>query len=115
MRELDMGCRKVRARLVEGALPLTRRERRHLARCPGCRSELARYESLDEGLQALETMTAVPPAGLEQELTAIPARYGRRRVRGHLARNRTTYAGGLAAAAAAAAYWRTRSRRLAAA
>jgi hypothetical protein len=115
LRELDMGCQKVRARLAEREIPLTRRERRHLARCPGCRAELARYESLDDGLRALETMTAVPPAGLEQELAAIPARYGRRRVRGHLARNRTTYAGGLAVAAAAAAYWRTRSRRLAAA
>jgi anti-sigma factor RsiW len=110
-----MRCRTVRERLVERETPLTRRERRHLARCPGCRAELARYDSLDEGRQALETMTAVPPAGLEQELMAIPARYGRRRVRGHLVRNRTTYAGGLAVAAAAAAYWRTRSRRLAAA
>ena len=115
MKELDMECQKVRARLVERETPLTRRERRHLERCSGCQAELARYESLDEGLQALETMTSVPPAGLEQELTAIPARYGRRRVRGHLARNRSTYAGGLAVAAAAAAYWRTRSRRLAAA
>jgi hypothetical protein len=115
LKELDMECRKVRERLVELEVPLTRRERRHLARCAGCRAELARYDSLDEGLGALETMTAVPPAGLEQELTAIPARHGRRRVRGHLARNRNTYAGGLAVAAAAAAYWRSRSRRLAAA
>jgi hypothetical protein len=115
LREPDMRCRRVRERLVELEVPLSGRERRHLARCPGCRAELARYDSLDEGLGALETMTAVPPAGLEQELMAIPARYRRRRVRGHLARNRGTYAGGLAVAAAAAAYWRSRSRRLAAA
>jgi hypothetical protein len=107
-----MRCHTVRERFLEFETPPSRRERRHLAGCAACQAEWDRYESVDEGLRALEARTAIPPAGLEQELAAIPSRFGRR---GHLLRNRTTVAGSVAVAAAAAAYWRTRSRRLAAA
>ena len=109
-----MRCHTVRERFLEFDTPPSRRERRHLAGCAACQAEWDRYESVDEGLRALETRTAIPPAGLEQELAAIPSRFGRRRVSGNLLRSRTTVAGSVAVAAAAAAYWRTR-RRLAAA
>ena len=100
-------------------------ERRHLARCPECSGELARYESLVAAMGALEARTAAPPAGLVRELRSIPARrFVRRRaalrargMSGHLVRNRGAYLGGAVAIAgtAVATLWSVRSRRLAAA
>jgi anti-sigma factor RsiW len=92
--------------------------RRHLARCPECRAELARYESLGAGYSALTEVTSEPPPGLLKALQAIPESGGRLAdVRTHVARNRKAYAGGVAAVVGAglagAALWRSRSRRYA--
>lgn len=92
--------------------------RRHLARCPDCRAELARYESLRSGYAGLTALTSDPPPGLLRSLQAIPS--GGRRltdVRTHVARNQRAYAGGaaavLGAGVAGAVLWRSRSRRFA--
>lgn len=91
--------------------------RRHLSRCPECRSELERYESLRSGLATMRDVHAEPPAELLATLTAIPSHGAAgTRVRTHIARNRRAYAGGLAVAvvgAAGAALWRSRRSRLA--
>ena len=93
--------------------------RRHLARCPECRAEAARYEALMGTLGGLRSVAAEPPARLLRSLQAIPAGGGRiEGVRTHLARNPRAYAGGAAAMVAtgalgAALVWRSRSRRYA--
>jgi anti-sigma factor RsiW len=92
--------------------------RRHLARCPGCRAEAGRYETLMTATAGLQTLAAEPPPGLLTTLRAIPQGRGRLdEVRTHVARNRKAYAGGAAAMVATglagALVWRTRSRRLA--
>jgi predicted anti-sigma-YlaC factor YlaD len=101
--------------------------RSHLAECEACRIELARYERLLDSLSGLESLTYEPPPELVGALLAIPreapglteAVRGRAvAVRGHVARNRRAYVGGVGialAGAAGAALWRSRSRRLAAA
>jgi hypothetical protein len=96
--------------------------RRHLSRCPDCRSEMRRYETLLRSLEALRSTTAEPPPELLRALAAIPevASLGhvmRERADAlteHLARHRRVYAGGMAVAlagAAGAALWRSRARR----
>lgn len=93
--------------------------RRHLSRCPDCRTELADYETLRSSLGELKAVHAEPPAALFASLTAIPhSGHSVDRVRTHVARNRRAYAGGLAVAvvgAAGAALWRSRRSRLVAA
>lgn len=93
--------------------------RRHLSRCAGCRQDLEAYESLRETLGALRFAAADPPPDLLRKLTAIPSEGpATERVRTHVARHRSAYAGGLAVAvvgAAGAALWRSRRSRLAAA
>ena len=89
--------------------------RRHLARCPDCKEELARYEMLNTSLAGLVHQTAEPPPGLLASLEAIPSRSSRvDRVVGHVERNRKVYVGAGVAVlgAAGAALWRNRSRRL---
>ena len=91
--------------------------RRHLSRCPECRAELERYESLRTNLVTMRDVHAEPPPELLSALNAIP-REGpaATRVRTHIARNRRAYAGGLAVAvvgATGAALWRSRRSRLA--
>ncbi len=91
--------------------------RRHLARCPECKAELAAYEQLRASLAAMESATVAPPRGLMTALLQIPQQVNRvDQVRTHLARNRKQYLGGaavLAAGAIGAAALRTRSRRIA--
>lgn len=90
--------------------------RRHLSRCPDCRTELARYDSLVELLGGLELHTAEPPPGLAVALAAIPAGAGRvESLRTHVTRNRRAYLGGAAVvvAGAAGAALLQRRRRLA--
>lgn len=91
--------------------------RRHLARCPECKAELAAYEQLRVSLSAMESATVAPPRGLMTALIQIPGQANRvEQVRTHLARNRKQYIGGaavLAAGALGAAALRTRSRRIA--
>ena len=89
--------------------------RRHLSRCDGCRSELARYESLLGALESLRPATVEPPAGLKASLVAIPDSLGTvDTMRKHVAQNRRLYAGGAAlAAAGAAALLLRHSRRVA--
>jgi anti-sigma factor RsiW len=92
--------------------------RRHLARCPECRADAARYETLLTTTAKLQTFVAEPPPGLMASLQAIPQARGRfDEVRTHVVRNRKAYAGGAAAMVATglagALVWRTRSRRLA--
>lgn len=90
--------------------------RRHLARCEDCTSELSQYQSLFGSLQALRAHRFEPPAELVHQLSAIPyRRSGVEDVRGHLTRNRSRYAAGIAVAAvgAGAAVWRTRRGRTA--
>ena len=90
--------------------------RRHLSRCPGCRTELARYDSMIELLGGLEMHTEEPPPGLAAALTAIPSQGGRvQTLRTHVARNRGAYLGGVAVvlAGAAGAAVLQRRRRLA--
>ena len=99
----------------------------HLAHCEACRAELARYEELLGSLSQLQSATFEPPPALVSTLVAIPSQNagftgavrGRAEVvRGHVARNRRAYVGGVGialAGAAGAALWRSRARRLAAA
>jgi anti-sigma factor RsiW len=78
--------------------------RRHLSRCPGCREELARYDSLVDLLGGLEMRTSEPPAGLAAALAEIPANASRiAGVRTHVARHRGRYLGGVAVLVAGAA------------
>lgn len=93
--------------------------RRHLSRCPECSAELEAYGSVREGLSAMRLVEADPPGDLFQKLADIP-REGpaTERVRTHVVRHRSAYAGGLAIAvvgAAGAALWRSRRSRLVAA
>jgi anti-sigma factor RsiW len=93
--------------------------RRHLSRCPECKAELARYESLVQGLDSLQAVTVEAPPQLVDALMAIPAQAGSLdAVRTHVLRNRNAYIGGAAAAVAVAgavgaALWRSRRQRLA--
>ncbi|HEY7875487.1 MAG TPA: hypothetical protein VIG64_10240 [Actinomycetota bacterium] len=78
--------------------------RRHLSRCPGCREELTRYDSLVELLGGLEMRAVEPPPGLAAALVDIPSHASRvAEVRTHLARNRARYLGGAAVLVAGAA------------
>ena len=78
--------------------------RRHLSRCPDCRTELARYDSMVELLGGLEMRTVEPPPGLARSLAAIPSEAGRvDSLRTHVARNRRAYLGGVAVVLAGAA------------
>ena len=116
-----MSCIEIRAQLPayaeRGDAPLA--VRRHVARCPDCSAELARYEELRDALGGLATRVVEPPPGLARSLAAIPERDRRLdHVRTHVVRNRKAYAGGVVVAlagAGATALWRARSRRLAAA
>lgn len=92
--------------------------RRHLARCASCRGELARYQALARTLPGLKAAAVQIPPGLLAALEAIPRTESSplRQVAGHVARNRSAYAGGLAVAGAALAgalLWRRSQRRLA--
>lgn len=92
--------------------------RRHLARCSACRAELGRYQALSRSLAGLRDVAVQPPPGLLAALEAIPQAESSplRQVAGHVARNRSVYAGGLAVAGAAlagAVLWRRAQRRLA--
>jgi anti-sigma factor RsiW len=93
--------------------------RRHLSRCPECRAELELYGSLRDDLSAMRLIEAEPPSELLGKLTSIPTEGpAAERVRTHVARHRSAYAGGLAIAvvgAAGAALWRSRRSRLVAA
>jgi anti-sigma factor RsiW len=93
--------------------------RRHLSRCPECAAELEGYASVREGLSAMRSVEAEPPADLFAKLVAIPDEGPAvQRVRTHVSRHRSAYAGGLAVAvvgAAGAALWRSRRSRLLAA
>ena len=112
----EMTCGEVRemlhAYLDEPGASLS--VRRHLAGCEGCRSELARYESLSARLPALIGYTVEPPARLLPALVAIPAETNSMdNVKIHLTRNRNAYLSGaavLVAGAAAGALWRSRRR-----
>jgi anti-sigma factor RsiW len=103
--------------LVDGSDSLELR--RHLAGCPECKAESARYEALLGSMSALKDITEEPPAALLQALQSIPTSGGRLTgVRTHVSRNRKAYAGTaavLATGVAGALVWRTRSRRPAAA
>jgi anti-sigma factor RsiW len=86
--------------------------RRHLSRCPECRNELARFDSLVELLGGLELHTAEPPPGLVASLAAIPQQAGRvATLRTHVARNRRAYLGGAAVVLAGAAWAAVLQRR----
>ena len=114
-----MRCEEVRevlpAHVKDGSDDLT--VRRHLARCPQCKAELARYESLMGGLRTLQTRSVEVPAGLFDQLLAIPERSSRLdSARHHVARHRKVYVGGGIAAvalagAAGAALWRSKAKR----
>lgn len=116
-----MRCAEVREALPayvrNGEMPLA--VRHHVAACPECRAELARYEVLLDGLGALRHEVMEAPPSLVRSLAAIPSSH--RRLRGaqrHVVRHRRAYLGGLAlaaASAAGAAVWRSRIRRPAAA
>jgi predicted anti-sigma-YlaC factor YlaD len=90
---------------------------RHVEQCPDCRREMDRYERLALALASLGRNLEEAPAGLFEELVAIPSRAGRVEVlRRHIADNRRAYLSGAAVAllgAAGATMWRTRARRLA--
>lgn len=90
--------------------------RRHLSRCDDCSAELSQYQTVFAGLEALREHRLEPPPDLVHELSAIPYRRSSvDDVRGHLTRNRSRYAAGLAVAAlgAGAAVWKTRRGRTA--
>lgn len=88
--------------------------RRHLASCENCKHEIARYEEMGLGLQALALQSADPPSDLLPALMAIPdADTAVAVVKIHVARNRKAYLSGaavLVAGVAGAALWRSRRR-----
>lgn len=113
-----MRCEEVRealpAHVKDGSDSLT--VRRHLARCPDCKAELARYESLMGGLRTLQTRSVPVPAGLFDRLLDIPEHSSRLdSARDHVVRHRKVYVGGgiavALAGAAGAALWRSKVRR----
>lgn len=112
-----MRCNQVSEALPaypKGDVPLGLR--RHLARCAECRTELARYRTIDDSLTRLSSVPVEPPPDLRGALLAIPGRPSPLSgVRSHVSRNRKTYAGVAVAAlgAAGAAVWRSRRGRLA--
>ncbi|MDQ4095920.1 MAG: zf-HC2 domain-containing protein [Actinomycetota bacterium] len=99
--------------------------RRHLAGCPDCRADLARYKEMESALEEMRTAVVEVPPDLTAGLFAIPqsqrvASLVRERVstaRTHVSRNRAAYVGGAVAVAGAvgATLWRFRGRRLSAA
>lgn len=107
-----MRCEEVREALPASTHDLA--VRRHLSRCPGCKAELAQFETLMDGLRTLQTHTAEAPPALLTSLYAIPSRSNRLQgARDHVVRHRKAYAGGLVAVAAgAAAATLVRNRRL---
>jgi predicted anti-sigma-YlaC factor YlaD len=124
-----MNCPEVREALPtyvsDGLRILT--VQKHLAECEACSAELSRYERLLEGLADLQAVTFEPPPELAPALAAIPeqsagfagvARERAEFVKGHVARNRRAYVGGVGialAGVAGAALWRSRTRHPAAA
>jgi hypothetical protein len=88
--------------------------RRHVATCESCKQEIARYEEMGRGLQALALHPSEPPADLLPALMAIPdADNAVDFVKTHVVRNRKAYLSGaavLVAGAAGAALWRSRRR-----
>ena len=108
-----MRCEEVREILTAAPDGDSLAVRRHLSRCPGCRAEAARYESLLRSYQGLRTVTAEPPRGLLASLQTIPQERGRLDdLRTHVDRHRRAYAGAAAAlvatGAAGAVLWRSR-------
>lgn len=91
--------------------------RRHLARCPECKQELERYESLMSSLSALRTVTAEVPEDLARSLVEAPFKTSPvETFKTHVVRNRRAYVSGLAvigAGATGAVLWRSRRRALA--
>jgi anti-sigma factor RsiW len=90
--------------------------RRHLARCPECKQELAHYEDLLGAMNSLQSNVAAPPAHLTAALMAIPQSPLRERAVVHVRDHKPVYVGAAAVmaavAGAGAVAWR---RRLAAA
>ena len=108
-----MRCQEVREMLPAAPDGDSLAVRRHLSRCPECRAEASRYESLLRSYQGLRAVTAEPPRGLLTSLQAIPSAGGRLdEIRTHVNRHRRTYAGAAAAlvatGAAGAVLWRSR-------
>jgi predicted anti-sigma-YlaC factor YlaD len=113
---MDMSCTVVREVLPayvrdgDGSLSV----RRHLSRCPDCRTDLTRYEDLLGSLASLESAVVEPPYALKASLLEIPSHGGRlENVRSHLTANRKVYVPAAAAvlvagAAAGAALWKAR-------
>ncbi|MBA2427977.1 MAG: zf-HC2 domain-containing protein [Actinobacteria bacterium] len=93
--------------------------RRHLADCPDCSEELARYTRLLDVLGALQWATVQSPPVAAAALAAAPFEASpSKKLRIHVAHNRAAYLSGLAvsgASAAGAAVWLLRNRRMAAA
>ena len=102
-----MQTQKTECAEVREALPAYVRDgevglsvRRHVAHCRGCKQELAKYVALLAGLDELRSVSVEPPAGLVASLATIPSTHSPIEVvRGHVARNRAAYAGGVAVAA----------------
>jgi anti-sigma factor RsiW len=111
-----MKCEEVREVIPAyvGERDVTLAFRRHLATCSACRAEVARYESVLEGLRELRPTVVEAHAGLRSSLVSIPDRVSRVDVaRVHVVRNRKKYIGGTAAAVALAGagalLWRQRT------
>lgn len=102
-----MKCDEVREMLPaysgtsEGHLAL----RRHLARCPECRTEMESYELLTGALGDLSHATVEPPVTLLRALERIPETATRAELmKRHLTKNKRKYAaGGIAVAVLGAA------------
>ena len=111
---MEMSCSAVRevlpayVREDDGSLSV----RRHLSRCPDCRTDLSRYEELMGRLSSLEAATAPVPYSLKASLLNIPSRTTRlQNVKGHVAQNRRAYLSGAAVVVAGAvgtAVWKSR-------
>ena len=116
MKVIEMNCAEINEMLpaYAGEDEQSLEMRRHLARCPGCRSEFERYRSLASDLGALSARSVEPPAYLVAALKAIPETDRSRvaAVRKHVVRNKNAYASGVAVAllGAGAAVWRAKRR-----
>jgi anti-sigma factor RsiW len=113
-----MKCSEIREMLPAYGDPggATLAVRRHLARCPECRTEFARYDTLQDNLRDLAVSTVDVPHDLMRDLVAIPNSSNPiDNVVTHVTRNRGAYLGGVAVAvagAAGAALWQRRRHRL---
>jgi hypothetical protein len=92
------------AATADGAVLLSRDERRHVEQCLRCQAELVQYRKVLRAMRALRTEVLEPSPGLLADVLAnLEASGERRAIRSMIQGRKAAYLGGLAAATAAGA------------